>query len=102
MPLDVKAAPLQALMQGNSYGLELIDRVENTTKGSVVLLKGRVYPALRELESQGLLESYEGERPAERGGRPRVYYKLTAEGRRTAAQDKKALLGLLIPALGER
>jgi PadR family transcriptional regulator, regulatory protein PadR len=100
MLIDVRAALLQALMQGDSYGLELIERVKTDTKGRAVMLEGRVYPALRELESGGFLESYEGERLPERGGRPRIYYKITAEGRRTARADAKALIGLLKPALG--
>src|SRR5689334_12399167 len=101
MPLiDVRTALLQSLMQGDSYGLELIQRIKNDTGGRARLLEGRVYPALRELEAEGLLKSYEGEQLPERGGRPRIYYKLTAEGRRTARADAKALLGLLGPALG--
>lgn len=98
--IDVRAALLQALVQGDSYGLELIDRVKADTGGRAKLLEGRVYPALRELESEGLLESYPGPAMPERGGRPRIYYKLTAEGRRTARADAKALFGLLKPALG--
>jgi PadR family transcriptional regulator, regulatory protein PadR len=101
MPLiDVRTALLQALMREDSYGLELIQRIDADTGGRAKLLEGRVYPALRELEIEGLLESYEGERLPERGGRPRIYYRLTAEGRRTAKADRKALLGLLKPALG--
>jgi PadR family transcriptional regulator, regulatory protein PadR len=98
--IDVRAALLQALIQGDSYGLELIQRVKTDTGGRARLLEGRVYPALRELEADGFLESYEGERLPERGGRPRIYYRLTAEGRRTARADAKALFGLLRPALG--
>jgi PadR family transcriptional regulator, regulatory protein PadR len=98
--IDVRTSLLLALMRGDSYGLELIQRIKDDTNGRAMLLEGRVYPALRELERDGLLESYEGERLPERGGRPRIYYKLTAEGRRTARQDAKALLGLLRPAIG--
>lgn len=86
-------------MSGDSYGVEMIDRVHRATKGKVVLLQGRVYPALRELESDGLLESYEGAPLPERGGRPRRYYKLTALGRRTAGEDARAIYALVKPAL---
>jgi PadR family transcriptional regulator PadR len=98
--IDTKVALLQALIQGESYGLELIERVKDATRGQVKLLQGRVYPALRELEAEGLLESYDGEPLPERGGRPRRYYKLTAEGRRAAREDARAILGLVKPALG--
>src|SRR5688572_4281152 len=98
--LDTRTALLQALISGDSYGLELIDRVKAATKGQIVLQQGRVYPLLRELERQGLLRSYDGDPLQDRGGRPRRYYELTAEGRRVARQEAKALLGLLQPARG--
>ena len=98
--IDTKVALLQALIQGESYGLGLIERVREASGGQVVLMQGRVYPVLRELEADGLLESYDGEPLPERGGRPRRYYKLTAEGRRAAKADARAILGLLKPALG--
>ena len=81
--------------------LEVIERVRKLTKGRIVLMQGRVYPALRELESEGLLESYDGEPVHERGGRPRRYYRITAEGRREAHKDAQALFPLLKPALGK-
>ena len=62
-------------------------------------MQGRVYPVLRQLESEGLLESYDGESLPQRGGRPRRYYRLTAEGRRAAIDDAQALSGLFRPAL---
>ena len=100
--IDTKVALLQALISGESYGLELIERVKDATGGRTTLQQGRVYPVLRQLEAEGLLESYDGEPLAERGGRPRRYYKLTAEGRRAAKADARAIAGLLKPALGLR
>ena len=99
-PIETKAALLQALIRGESYGLELIDRVHDLTNGSVLLLQGRVYPALRELESDGMVESFEGPPIPERGGRPRIYYRITAEGRRVAREQARNLLGLLVPTSG--
>jgi PadR family transcriptional regulator PadR len=99
-PIETKAALLQALIRGESYGLELIDRVRDLTNGSVLLLQGRVYPSLRELEDDGLVESFEGPPLPERGGRPRIYYRITAEGRRVAREQARDLLGLLVPASG--
>ena len=100
--IDTRVALLQALIHGDSYGLELIERVYEATNGQVKLLQGRVYPALRELEGNGLLESYDGAPRPERGGRPRRYYRLTAEGRRSAHEDARAIIGLLRPILGAR
>ena len=98
--IDTRTALLQALVEGDSYGLELIDRVHQRTNGKMRIVQGRVYPALRELEAEGLLESYDGEPMPERGGRPRRYYKLTAEGLRAAREEAKAMYMLLKPALG--
>src|SRR5581483_6814226 len=97
--LDTRTAILQAMMDGESYGLEVIERVRIMSGGKIRILQGRVYPVLRELEADGLLRSYDGELVAERGGRPRRYYELTASGRRVAASEAKAIAGLLRPAL---
>jgi PadR family transcriptional regulator PadR len=99
-PITAKAALLQALIEGESYGLELIDRVETRTRGKLKLGQGSVYPALRDLEKEGLVESYEADPLPERGGRPRRYYKITATGRRAAREDGQvvaALFGALVP-----
>jgi len=99
--LDTRSALLQALIEGPSYGLELIERVRQRTNGKMKIVQGRVYPALRELEDDGLLESYDSEPVSERGGRPRRYYRLTAEGLRAARDDAKTVYALLKPALGD-
>lgn len=103
--LSSKGALLQALIHGEGYGLELIERVNDRTDGRVVLNQGTVYPALRALEREGFVESYESEPMPERGGRPRVYYELTPAGRRAAQEQREATLNLLIgpelaPAMG--
>ncbi len=93
-PVSAKAALLQAMIAGPGYGLDLIERVAKHTKGAVQLGQGSVYPALRDLEHDGLLESYEGEPLPERGGRPRRYYKLTALGAKAAMEQRDVVFGL--------
>ncbi len=100
MNIDTRLALLQAFTHGESYGLEIIERVKKLTNGQVKIPQGRVYPALRDLEAEGLLESYDGPPLRERNGRPRRYYRITAAGQRAARQDARAILGLLKPALG--
>jgi PadR family transcriptional regulator PadR len=94
LPITPKAALLQALVRGESYGLELIERVAQQTHGQIRLNQGSVYPALQDMEEEGLVESREGDPLPERGGRPRRYFHLTAEGKRTAATQRKAVMGL--------
>jgi PadR family transcriptional regulator, regulatory protein PadR len=98
-PVNAKAALLQALIRGEGYGLELIERVKQRTQGTVKLHQGNTYPALRELEKEGLLKSWDADPTPERGGRPRRYYKLTAAGQRAATQQSVAVAGLfgLVP-----
>jgi PadR family transcriptional regulator PadR len=98
--IDTRTAILQAFVEGPSFGLDIIERVKKRTNGKVKILQGRVYPVLRELEAEGLLEGYDGKPMPERGGRPRRYYRLTAEGLRAAREDARAMYALLRPALG--
>ena len=65
---------LQAIAQGRSYGFNIIDHTG--------LPSGTVYPALRRLESAGLVESLWDHKGAEKsGGPPRKYYRVTVSGR---------------------
>ncbi len=97
-PLNAKAALLQVLVSGEGYGLELIDRVAKRTGGKMKLHEGSAYPALRSLEREGLVKSYESPEPIpERGGRPRRYYKLTAKGARAVTEQAGIITGLLRP-----
>jgi PadR family transcriptional regulator PadR len=100
--LDTRTALLQALIQGESYGLELIERVAKSSKGRVTIVQGTVYPILREMEAEGLVRSWDGDPVAERAGRPRRYYELTAKGLRAARTDAGALAALFGPALEAR
>ena len=98
-PLTAKCALLQALVSGHSFGLELIDRVRERTNGEIKLGQGSVYPALHALEREGLVESYDGDPLPERGGRPRRYYRITAEGRRAAVEQAQVTGVLFGPIL---
>jgi PadR family transcriptional regulator PadR len=65
---------LEAIAQGASYGFQIIDETG--------LPSGTVYPALRRLESAGLIRSLWDSRKAETSGGPaRKHYRLTAAGR---------------------
>lgn len=100
VPVNAKTALLQALIAGDGYGLELIERVKTVT--GMELGQGSAYPALRALEKDGFARSYEGEIAPDRGGRPRRYYRITGEGRRAAAEQREVFKGLLaMPAFAE-
>ncbi|PTL82158.1 PadR family transcriptional regulator [Vitiosangium sp. GDMCC 1.1324] len=99
-PLSTRTAILTVLIHGRSYGLEIIEKVRERTEGKILLNEGSVYPALKALEREGLVRSFEGEPLPERGGRPRRYYALTGEGLRAAHEQKPAMPGLLRPVEG--
>lgn len=74
------ATVLSALVHGHGYGFEILDVTG--------LRAGTVYPVLRRLEENGLVEStWEDPERARAKGRPaRRNYRLTPEGRRVAAE----------------
>ncbi len=74
---------LQTVDQGCRYGFDIMD-----TTG---LPSGTVYPALRRLESEGLIDSkWEAEKDALAEQRPaRKYYRLTRSGNQVLLQSQK-------------
>lgn len=64
------------------YGYSLRERL---TRKGLEIHEGTLYPLLRRLEDQGLLES----RWQLEGNRPRRYYRISREGRRVLARIKK-------------
>ena len=87
--VSARAALLQALVAEEGHGLELIERIRMKTAGRVRLQQGSVYPALRLLEREGHVVSRREVR--EEGGRPRVIYTITTDGRKVARLDAKAI-----------
>jgi PadR family transcriptional regulator PadR len=92
--LNPRTALLQALISGQGYGLELAERVRDRSRGKTNLGQGTLYPALRALEREGLVRSWEADPTPARGGRPRVYYELTAKGAKAAQEEREALVAL--------
>lgn len=68
-----RAAILAVLDEGESYGLEIMDRARQL---GFWLTQSSLYPELRSMEREGLLVSWEGDPLPERGNRPRRYYRL--------------------------
>ncbi len=73
---DIRAALLQALLDGPAHGYEIIRRLEERSGGLWRPSAGSVYPTLQMLEEQGLLSSHD-----DAGKR---VYALTEEGRTEA------------------
>ena len=72
---------LIALSGKELYGLQIPQAMQESSGGQRTLGIGSLYPTLRRLEKQGLLEARWGdERPSQRSGARRRYYRLSARG----------------------
>jgi PadR family transcriptional regulator PadR len=86
-PLSTETALMLALLQGPSYGLDLIERIRSRSR--IRLPQGAVYPALRNLRRRGLLRRWTVKPPGK--GRPRTYYELTPRGVAAAHTEREAI-----------
>lgn len=68
------------ILHGNAYGLAIKDEIESRLDREVSV--GALQTTLRRLEKKGYLQSAHGESTAARGGRPKLYFTLTAYGKR--------------------
>ena len=80
---DVRAALLLLIEGGPQNGYQLIQEIERRTEGVWKPSPGSVYPALQQLEDEGLVQAAESE-----GKRA---YELTAEGREYVANNREEL-----------
>ena len=69
---------LRLLADGEMYGYELVQAIEAATGEAIKLGEGVVYPVLHALEQDGCLRA----RRKPVNGRTRVYYSLTAAGKK--------------------
>jgi DNA-binding PadR family transcriptional regulator len=83
----------------DAYGVPIARKLEETSGREV--LRGSVYAALDRLEAKGFLTSRIGEPTAERGGRAKKYFRITARGVAGARATRKILTALWrnMPAL---
>ena len=90
---------LRLLDQSEMYGYELVRSIRSVTGEAISLGEGVIYPVLHSLERNGALKS----RRKAVGGRTRVYYSLTAKGRKRLGklrEDWHRVQGGVASALG--
>ncbi len=87
---------------GDAYGAAIRQEILERTGRSIT--PGAIYPTLDRLERRGLLRSRLGGATAERGGRARRYFKITAAGVREirAAWRLTSMLARGLAVLKER
>src|SRR5580765_1233333 len=76
----------------DAYGVPIADAIEESSGREVAI--GSVYITLDRLEAKGLVSSRLGEPTAERGGRAKTYFRITAKGLREARQARRTLMNL--------
>lgn len=76
---------LSVLTGGAAHGYAIIGSLRERSEGAFDLPEGTIYPALHRLEKSGLLRSYW----AERSGRRRRLYELTAAGATAHAEMRE-------------
>ena len=70
---------LKAVSLGPLHGYGVLLRIEQITKGALLVEQGALYPALYRLEQQGLLDTEWG---TSENNRRAKYYSLTSAGRK--------------------
>ena len=76
---------LSILESRPSYAYEISKTITDRSDGDYVIKQTTLYTAVKRLESQQLLDSYED---VSTSGKPRTYYRITAEGREQLAAKR--------------
>jgi DNA-binding PadR family transcriptional regulator len=76
----------------NAYGVPISREIERQCGREAAL--GSVYATLERLQKKGLVSSSLGEPTAERGGRAKRYFRVTAKGLRAARETRQSLTKL--------
>jgi PadR family transcriptional regulator PadR len=76
----------------DAYGVPISREIETQSKRPVSM--GSIYAALARLENKGFVRSEMGDPTAERGGRAKKYFKVTASGLREVREVKGTLARL--------
>ncbi len=74
---------LSSLLDGDKYGYEIIDSIQQRTNGEIIIKRPSLYSTLSRMEKQDLVSSYW--RDSDIGGR-RHYYRLTDFGKKQVLQ----------------
>lgn len=77
---------LSILARGESYGYEIIQQVKQLSNGHIEWSDGMLYPVLRRLENENLVES---EWRTAETGRRRRYYRLSNQGNKALEKEKE-------------
>ena len=86
-------------LKDNAYGISIREQVESDTGAS--WMSGAIYAPLNRLKKNGYVSTFQAETSGEKGGRPRIYYRLTRLGQNKLAslQEVSQTVWLGVPNL---
>ena len=84
LPGTLDVLILKALSLGKLHGYGVLLRIEQISRGALLVQQGALYQALARLEHRGLID---GEWGISDNNRRAKYYHLTAAGRRTLGEE---------------
>ena len=88
-----RALVLTVLSERPMYGYEMASILAKRSEGLFELGQGTLYPLLYSLEKKGLIRT-SSEVREQRTGRRRLYYELTAKGKKTLQEDVDTWVGI--------
>ena len=79
-------------LEPEAYGIAILEEVRKAT--GKAWLTGSIYASLGRLLKHGLVESSEGDPSPERGGRRKIYYRVTPDGLQALKEVRKVNLAI--------
>lgn len=76
------------VLHGNAYGVTIKDEIEQRLDREVTI--GALQITLRRLESKGFLKSKVGDTTESRRGRPKLFFEITAYGKKALEYSKES------------
>ena len=76
------------VLHGNAYGVTIKDEIEQRLDREVAV--GALQVTLRRLESKGFLKSKQGDTTETRRGRPKLFFEITAYGKKALEYSKES------------
>jgi DNA-binding PadR family transcriptional regulator len=76
------------VLHGNAYGVTIKDEIEQRLGREVAI--GALQVTLRRLESKGFLKSKQGDSNETRRGRPKLFFEITAYGKKAIEYSKES------------
>lgn len=75
---------LSVLMQGDTFGFDIIKKIRVLSENKILWKEGSLYPVLKRLEAKKYVESYW----VMDEDRPRKYYRICKAGKKALNKDK--------------